>query len=166
MEARRSFLLMIVLQSLTAGAWSQIPDNRSEASLRSAIAKYVATWNSHDPVAWSAFLTDDVWYTEAMDYYQRSKGKQNVVAIQGENVKSSDIVWQVKRVKIQPDDSATVVVVHTANVLPKSGDKYSSTFVSDPAVTRWRIEGGQWKLFYFTSHKGTALDVMSKDGVS
>jgi ketosteroid isomerase-like protein len=166
MNVRRTLLFTAVLQLVCAGAWSQTTEGQAEASLRSAMTRYVEAWNSHDVAAWSAHLTDDVWYTEAIDYYQRSKGKQNVLAFHGDSVKTSDIVWQVKRVKIQPDSSATVVLVHTANILPKSGDKYASTFVSDPAVSRWRLEGAQWKLYYFTSHKGTALDVMGKDGVN
>ena len=86
---------------------------------------YVATWNSHDVAAWSALLTDDVWYTEAIDYYQRSKGKPNVLAFHGDSVETSDIVWDIKRVKLQPDNSATVVLIHTANILPKTGEKYA-----------------------------------------
>ena len=30
---------------------------------------------------------------------------------------------------------------------------------------QWRIEGEHWRMFYFTSHKGTALAEMKKDAI-
>jgi ketosteroid isomerase-like protein len=137
----------------------------TETSVREAAAAYVLAWNSHDLQAWNAKLTEDVWYTEAIDYYQRSKGRAAVNAFFGETVKTSDIAWQVTRVKLMPDGTATMVVRHSALILPKIAGKYASSFESNPSVARWRIEDGQWKLFYFTTHKGTALDAMKKDGV-
>ena len=166
MSMLRALLLVFATSLQPIPVWPQAPASPTEASLRSAMLRYVAVWNSHDVAAWSALLTDDVWYTEAPDYYQRSKGKPNVLAFHGDSVKTSDILWDIKRIKIQADNTATVVLVHTANILPKTGEKYATSFISDPAVSRWRLEGGQWKLHYFTSHKGMALDVMSKDGMN
>jgi hypothetical protein len=65
-----------------------------------------------------------------------------------------------------PDGSATVVFVHHALILPKKDNKYASSFESDPSVSRWRIEGDRWRMFYFTSDKGTARVVIGKDGVT
>ena len=138
----------------------------NEASLNEAIANYIATWNRHEVPAWSELLTDDIWYTEADDYYQRMKGRKAVIAFFGDIVKTTDLKWEVKRVKMMPDGSATVVLSHFALILPKVGEKYASTFESAPSVSRWRIEGGSWRMFYFTSHKGAALVAMQKDGVS
>ena len=140
-------------------------DKPTEASLRETIKRYVSAWNSHEVQAWSSFLTDDVWYTEAIDYYQRMKGRQAVLAFFGDTVKTSDIVWDVQQVKMMPDGTATVVMRHVSNILPKTGEKYASSFESVPSVSRWRMEGGRWRMFYFTSHKGTALAEMQKDGI-
>ena len=52
-----------------------------------------------------------------------------------------------------------------ALILPKTDGKYQMTFENFPVVSRWRNEDGQWKMFYFTSDKGTALDEMKKDGI-
>jgi hypothetical protein len=38
-----------------------------------------------------SFLTDDIWYTEAIDYYQRMKGREAVLAFFGDTVKTSDL---------------------------------------------------------------------------
>jgi ketosteroid isomerase-like protein len=167
MVSRRPLLLAsIATLGLTPYASNaQSKAAATEASVREAAAAYVLAWNSHDLQAWNNKLTEDIWYTEAIDYYQRSKGRAAVNAFFGETVKTSDIAWQVTRVKLMPDGTATMVVMHSALILPKKAGKYASSFESNPSVARWRIEDGQWKLFYFTTHKGTALDAMKKDGV-
>ena len=140
----------------------------NEASLREAIAAYVETWNRHDVQAWATLLTDDIWYTETLaPYYdrERTKGRQAVVTFFGDIVKTSDLKWDITRLKMLPDGTATVVLRHFALILPKTGDRYASSFESTPSISRWRIEGDRWRMFYFTSHKGTALDAMKKDGV-
>jgi uncharacterized protein (TIGR02246 family) len=163
MTMRRTFL--IGCAAFSAALTLRAQDKATEASLREAIKRYVAAWNSHDVQAWLSFLTDDIWYTEAVDYYQRMKGRQAVLAFFGDAVKMSDLVWDVQQVKMMPDGTATVVVRHVANILPKTGDKYASSFESVPSVGRWRMEGERWRMFYFTSHKGSALDAMQKDGI-
>jgi uncharacterized protein (TIGR02246 family) len=163
MNTRRTLVVGCAAIAMATPLLAQ--DKPTEASLREAIKRYVAAWNSHDVQAWSSFLTDDIWYTEAIDYYQRMKGRQAVLAFFGDTVKTSDLVWDVQQVKMMPDGTATVVVRHVANILPKTGEKYASSFESVPSVSRWRIEGDRWRLFYFTSHKGSALDVMQKDGI-
>jgi len=167
MQTRRTALkVAAALLTLHATVYAQGKAQPNEASLKEAIASYVATWNRHDVQAWSALLTDDIWYTEAEDYYQRMKGRQAVLAFSGDLVKTTDLKWDVKRVKMMPDGTATVVLSHFALILPKTGAKYASTFESTPSVSRWRIEGDRWRMFFFTSHKGSALVAMQKDGVS
>jgi ketosteroid isomerase-like protein len=153
------------LAGLSSGIHAQAKAEPTEASVREAMAAYVRAWNSHDVQAWNTRLTEDVWYTEAIDFYQRMKGRSAVNTFFAETVKTSDLKWDVTRVKLMPDGTASAVVKHTALILPKKSGKYASTFESFPSFTRWRIEDGQWKLFYFTSHKGTALDLMKKDGL-
>lgn len=167
MHTRRTFTWLAVM-SFLAGHGSVLAQGkaaRTEASLRDAITAYVATWNRHDVQAWSSLLTDDIWYTEADDYYQRMKGRPAVISFFGDVVKTTDLKWEVSRLKLMPDGTATVVLRHFALILPKTGDKYSASFESTPSVSRWRIEGERWKMFYFTSHKGSALVAMKKDGL-
>jgi ketosteroid isomerase-like protein len=140
MTTRR--IVLIGCSALAIALPLRAPDKATEASLREAVKRYVAAWNSHDVQAWSSFLTDDIWYTEAIDYYQRMKGRQAVLAFFGDTVKTSDLVWDVQQVKLMPDGTATVVVRHVANILPKTGEKYASSFESVPSVSRWRTAAG------------------------
>jgi hypothetical protein len=110
-------------------------------------------------------LTDDIWYTEATDYYQRMKGRPAVLAFFGDMVKTTDLAWDIIRLKMMPDGTATVELRHVALIPPKTGDKYAKSFESSPSLSRWRIEGDKWRMFFFTSHKGTALDAIKKDGL-
>lgn len=167
MHTRRTFTLLAVTSVLAGhgAVRAQGKAARTEASLRDAITAYVATWNRHDVQAWSSLLTDDIWYTEADDFYQRMKGRPAVVSFFGDVVKTTDLKWEVTRLKLMPDGTATVVLRHFALILPKTGDKYASSFESTPSVSRWRIEGDRWRMFYFTSHKGSALVAMKKDGL-
>ena len=167
MHIRRAvnMLVPVALLLVQAGVNAQVKAAPTEASLKEAVAAYVATWNRHDVPAWSALLTDDIWYTEASDYYGRMKGRPAVINFFGDMVKTSDLKWDITRVKMMPGGTATVVLRHFALILPKKGDKYASSFESTPSVSRWRIEGERWRMFYFTSDKGTALAEMKKDGV-
>jgi ketosteroid isomerase-like protein len=140
MTTRR--IVLIGCSALAIALPLRAPDKATEASLREAVKRHVAAWNSHDVQAWSSFLTDDIWYTEAIDYYQRMKGRQAVLAFFGDTVKTSDLVWDVQQVKLMPDGTATVVVRHVANILPKTGEKYASSFESVPSVSRWRTAAG------------------------
>jgi len=161
---RRRLLGAFLSLPLTA-LTTQAQSSASEAGLRETITQYVAAWNRHDVQAWTSFFTDDIWYTEAIDFYKRFQGRQAVVTSFQDAVKETDLLWDVKRLRIMPDGTATVVVKHVAQILPKTDGKYKSSFESDPSISRWRFEGGKWRMFFFTSHKGTALAEMKKDGV-
>jgi ketosteroid isomerase-like protein len=161
---RRPLLGAFILLPLTA-LETQAQVSASEASLRESISQYVAAWNRHDVQGWASFLSDDIWYTEAIDFYKRFQGRQAVITSFQDAVKETDLLWDVKRLRIMPDGTATVVVRHVAQILPKTDGKYKSSFESDPSISRWRFEGGKWRMFFFTSHKGTALAEMKKDGV-
>lgn len=110
-------------------------------------------------------LAEDIWYTETTDYYERMKGKKAVLHFFSPIVKSTDITWDINKVRMMPDGTATVVLRHVSLVPPKVNGKYKLTLESVPSVSRWRYERGGWKMFYFTTHKGLALDAMKKDGV-
>lgn len=167
MHKRRTVLRLLAACLVTAcgAAHAQGKATPTEASLRKAIDAYVATWNRHDVKAWSELLTDDVWYHEADDYYKRMKGRSAVLSFYGDLVKTSNLKWDVKRIKLMPDGTASVLLSHHALILPKTKGKYASSFESTPTFSRWRIESDRWRMFYFTSHKGSALVAMQKDGL-
>ena len=110
-------------------------------------------------------LTEDIWYTETTDFYERLKGKKGVVLFFKDVVKTTDLIWEVIQLRGLRDGTATVVLRHVSLVLPKINGKYKLTFESVPTVARWRHERAGWKMFFFTTHKGTALDAMKKDGI-
>jgi uncharacterized protein (TIGR02246 family) len=167
MTSRRSLIIAAAVSMLakwTSGR-AQTPVQATEASLREAIRKYVIAWNRHDVKTWSSMLTDDVWYTETTDYYGRMKGRKAVVHFFADVVKTTDLTWEIIRLRMMPDGTATVVLRHVSLVPPKVNGKYKLTLESVPSVSRWRYESGGWKMFFFTTHKGTAVDAMKKDGV-
>jgi len=166
-NTRFGFVIAVAISALVtwSSVWAQAPAQANEASLREAIRKYVDAWNRHDVKAWSNMLTEDIWYTETTDFYERMKGKKAVLLFFAPNVKTTDITWDVIRLRMMPDGTATVVLRHVSLVPPKINGKHKLTFESVPSTSRWRYERGGWKMFFFTTHKGTALDAMKKDGI-
>jgi ketosteroid isomerase-like protein len=167
MNTRRSLVIAATVSAFAkwTSVCAQAPAQATEASLREAMRKYVVAWNRHDVQAWSSFLTEDIWYTETTDFYERLKGKKGVVLFFKDVVKTTDLTWEVIRLRMMPDGTATVVLRHVSLVPPKVDGKYKLTFESVPSVARWRYERGGWKMFFFTTHKGQALDAMKKDGM-
>ena len=170
MAHRRTFLIGVtaVAMSIAHGASAQAkkpPIGGTEAALRVAIAQFEKAWNQHDVNAWLALMTEDVWFTQTLDYYERMKGKKAVKTTFEYDVKSTDLKWEVKRVRMMPDGTASVVLRQVGLIPPKTDGNYKREDVSDPSFSRWRFEDGKWKLFFFTSNKGWALDEMKKDGL-
>ncbi|MGJ7494758.1 nuclear transport factor 2 family protein [Variovorax sp. RT4R15] len=137
----------------------------TEAAVRDTIARFEAAWNRHDVKAWLALMTEDVWFTAASDFYGRMKGKEAVRAFFEYDVKNTDLRWEIKQLKMMPDGTASASLRHTALLLPKVDGKYKREDVSDPCLSRWRLEGGRWRLFFFTAYKGLAISEMKKDGL-
>lgn len=141
------------------------PARADEAAVRSATQALVDAWNRHDPNAWSAHLAEDVWYTEVDDgLYQRFKGREKAVSASSYNVESSDLQWEIVRMKTRPDGVVSVVLLQRMSILPKTDGKYKAEFISDPSLARWRRDAdGRWRVVFFTSHKGWALAEIKKD---
>ena len=137
----------------------------TEATLRDTIVQFEKAWNRHDVNACLASMTEDVWFTQSLDHYGRMKGKAAVKTAFEYDVKNTDLRWEVKAVRMMPDGTASVVLRQVGLIPPKTDGKYKREDVSDPSLSRWRLEGGKWRLFFFTSHKGWALDEMKKDGM-
>ena len=123
--------------------------------MKAALEAYVKTWNMHNVNAWAATLTEDIWYTEATDYYQRMKGKKAVIAFFGDLVKTSDLKWEIVSIKMMPDGTATVVLRHHALILPKKGDKYASAFEKHADLGALAHRG--WRMECSTSRHTRAL---------
>ena len=116
MATRRCAVCFLAIGALVAWSptYSQGKAVASEASVKAALEAYVKTWNRHNVNAWAATLTEDIWYTEATDYYQRMKGKKAVIAFFGDLVKTFDLKWEIVSVKMMPDGTATDVLRHHA----------------------------------------------------
>jgi ketosteroid isomerase-like protein len=140
------------------------PARADEAAVRSATQALVDAWNRHDAKAWSAYLAEDVWYTDIDDRYERFKGRDQAVGRFLYNVENSDLEWGIVRMKTRPDGVVSVVLVQRMSMLPKTGGQYHSVFISDPSIARWRRDAdGRWRIVFFTSNKGWALAEISKD---
>jgi hypothetical protein len=155
--------LLATLVSLTL--LSAVPVRADEAAVRAATQGLVDAWNRHDPKAWGDRLPEDVWYTETDEsLYQRYKGRAAAVARFSYSVENSDLHWEILRMKPQPDGVVSVVLTQRISMLPKTDDKSKAVFTSDPSIARWRRDvDGQWRIFFFASHKGWALAEIKKD---
>ncbi|MDM0070676.1 nuclear transport factor 2 family protein [Variovorax sp. J31P207] len=171
MNQRRTFMIGVtataILFNRGAGAQAKKASGAgTEGDLRNAIVQFEKAWNQHDVDAWLALMTEDVWFTQTLDYYERMKGKKAVKTTFEYDVKNTDLKWDVQRVRMMPDGTASVVLRQVGLIPPKTDGKYKREDVSEPSFSRWRLEGGKWKLFFFTSNKGWALDEMKKDGLN
>jgi hypothetical protein len=57
-----------------------------------------------------------------------------------------------------PDGTATVAMRVSFSYLPNTDGKYRIVFDEEPTISRWRKDGGRWRIFFFTSDKGWAID--------
>ena len=164
MSTRRTVIAAATGMLMGNPAWSRLPADASEPSLREALRRYVEAWNRHDVPAWAATLTEDVRYTQGVDPYRPIQGRAAVVGQVGDLVRTTDLTWDIVRVRMRSDSTATVVVRQTAALLPKVDGRYVRTAESTPSVSRWRYEGS-WKMWFFSAHKESALAAMKEDGV-
>jgi ketosteroid isomerase-like protein len=162
---RRHMLAGSFLASFASALVAYAQPTADETQLRERLRAYQQAWNRHDIKLWSGFLTDDIWFTEAWDFYGRQKGRENALNLFKSNFIESDLTQQIVKIRMMPDGTATVAMKEVVSHLPKTGGKYKAVFESDPVISRWRKEGEVWKMFFYTSHKGWALDQLKKDGV-
>lgn len=136
-----------------------------EADVRAALARCVGAWNRHQPKAFGdACLTEDVWFSEADDsFYKRFQGREKVLGAFGYNIESSDLQWDVVRLKALPDGSVAAELKQRIGILPRKPDgSYSQTFDSQPSFARLRRDGDAWKVHFFTSHRGWARALLQE----
>jgi hypothetical protein len=41
----------------------------------------------------------------------------------------------------------------------------AASFTTDPAITRWRLESGRWKLTHFITHLAYAKEIVAEEGL-
>ena len=164
MSTRRTVIAAAAGVLIGRAVSARLPAEATESSLREALRRYVEVWNRHDVPAWAEALTEDVRYTRGVDPYRPLEGRAAVVGAVGELVRTTDLNWDIVRVRMRSDSSATVVVRQTAGLLPKVDGRYAGSLESTPSVSRWRYEGG-WKMWFFSAHKESALAAMKEDGV-
>ena len=132
-----------------------------EAALRETIERHVAAWNRHDLEAWAAFLTADA---DVRDYAHGPTGREAAKSLWGHHVRHNDLRWDIVRIKMAPGD-ATVLLRSEIGVPPRKDGQYKSVFRDDPVVSRWRLEDGQWRMYFFTSFKPRANEIVRSEGL-
>jgi uncharacterized protein (TIGR02246 family) len=167
---RRSFLTAVALGSLGSPALVRAQAGAEEQKLRDVLKRYQAAWNQHDLKAWSAFLADDIWFTQTFSRAtttrsEKMKGREVAEALFRSTFLPSDLSLEVRKIRMMPDGTATVALREVVSHLPKEEGKYRAVFESDPVISRWRKEGNTWKMFFYTSDKGWALAELKKDGI-
>jgi hypothetical protein len=136
-----------------------------EAGVRASLAGCVEAWNRHQPRGFGEVcLTDDVWFSEADDsIYKRFQGREKVLGAFGYNIESADLQWEVVRLKALPDGTVAAELNQRIGILPRKPDgRYAQTFDSQPSFARLRRDGGAWKVYFFTSHRGWARALLQE----
>lgn len=140
-----------------------------EAALRDAIERFRQAWNARDMTAWEQLVADDMHlqetYYHTAESYKINTRERSRPQFEN-NFKSFDLEWSVQRIKLLPDGRATVAMKMVQHALPRGADgRYAGSFVTDPAITRWRVEGGQWRLHHFVTFQPQAREIVSKEGL-
>ena len=161
---RRGVLAVTALATLYGAHTALAQGTGSEAALRETIAQYEQAWNRHDVKAWASFLTADVAYTDVYAL-RRVAGRDAAIARYGYTVEPQDLKWVVVRGKMLAGDTATVVMRTEFGVLPFVNGKYKTVFKDFPAISRWRVEGGQWRMSFFTSFSVRGAEIVKSEGL-
>jgi hypothetical protein len=151
-----------VAAGVLIGAPARAQTSFDEAGVRAALAACTQAWNQHQAKAFgNACLTEDVWFSETDDsFYKRFQGREKVLGAFAYPIETSDLQWEVVRLKPLPDGTMAVELKQRIGVLPRTPDGYARTFASEPVFARLRRDGGAWKVFFFTSHAGWARSLL------
>ena len=139
-----------------------------EAALREAMARYEQAWNQRDVGAWKNLVTADLLYQETYlhtdEARQMNTRERSLRAFQS-GIDAFDFKWEPLRIRFKPDGSATAVMRVVQLALPRTGDKYAATFETNPAIARWRVEDGRWKLYHYVTYKPLAAGIAQAEGL-
>lgn len=133
-----------------------------EVQLRSAIAAYERAWKQRDVAAWRGLVTADLLYEETFTASllesRRINSRERAQPVFEISARDFTFRWEPLRIVTKPDGSATVVM----RIVQKAG---GSTFETNPAIARWRIEDGRWKLYHYVTHKPHAAEIVRAEGL-
>ena len=139
-----------------------------EAALREAMARYARAWNERDVAAWNELTTADLHYNET--YLHTDEARQMTTRDRSRRAFESaitgfDFEWQPLRIHFRPDGSATAVMRVVQLALPKKQGKYAARFETNPAIARWRVEDGRWRLYHYVTYAPYAKEIVSNEGL-
>jgi hypothetical protein len=159
---RRVVLAALALSALPAWA---APD---EAALREAMARYAQAWNQRDVAAWNGLTSADLHYQES--YLHTDESRQMTTRERSRRAFESaitgfDFEWEPLRIHFRPDGSATAVMRVRQFALPRSGDKYAAVFETNPAIARWRVDDGRWRLYHYVTYAPYAREIVRAEGL-
>jgi hypothetical protein len=150
---------LLILAVLTCGP-SAAAAATDEAALLEAIATYERIWNQRDVAAWKEAVTADLLYeetfTSALLESRRINTRERAQPVFELSARDFSLKWQPLRIVMKPDGSATAVmrIVQTAN---------NASFETNPAIARWRIEDGRWKLYHYVTHAPHAREIVASE---
>lgn len=160
---RRCLLAWTLLAALPG--YAAAPD---EAALREAIARYERTWNQRDVAAWKEQVTADLHYQETYlhtDPDRQMTTRERSLRAYQQGIDAFDFKWEPLRIHLKPDGTATVVMRVRQFALPRTGDKYAATFETNPAIARWRVDDGRWKLYHYVTFAAMAREIVASEGL-
>jgi SnoaL-like domain len=139
-----------------------------DAALREAMARYERAWNDRDVAAWTVLTTADLHYHET--YLHTDPERQMITRERSRRAFESaiagfDFKWQPLRIHYKPGGSATAVMHVVQYALPRTGDKYAAVYETNPAIARWRIDEGRWKLYEYVTYKPMAAEIVRAEGL-
>lgn len=156
--SRRTLLVALTVTVATMPAAAAV----DEAALRAAMAAYERAWKQRDVAAWKDLVTADLLYeetfTSALLESRRINSRERAQPVFETSARDFAFTWEPLRVVMKPDGSATAVmrIVQTAN---------NATFETNPAIARWRVEDGRWKLYHYVTHKPHAREIVRNEGL-
>ena len=160
---RRLFLAALALAS--TGSLAATAD---EAALHKTMARYAQAWNERDVAAWNDLVTADLHYNET--YLHTDEARQMTTRDRSRRAFESaitmfDFEWQPLRIHFKPDGTATAVMRVLKLALPKTNGQYTATFEINPAIARWRVEDGRWRLYHYVTYDPYALEIVKTEGL-
>ena len=156
----RRLVPCLILAALVFGPPTAAADD--EAALREAIARYERAWNQRDVAAWKDLVTADLLYEETFTASllesRKINTREKAQPVFEMSARDFSFEWVPLRILSKPDGSATAVmrIVQTAG---------TSTFETNPAIARWRVEEGRWKLYHYVTHKPHAREIVRAEGL-
>lgn len=161
---QRRTVLASILSMAPLVVMAQSQQSASEAALRTTVAQYFATWNRHDAQAWSEFLTNDVQWVVSNVVTQQTR--ESAVAYGAIRVKMYDVDFAISHIKLYDNDTRATVTVRGRNLeLPVRDGKYARVWERDLLLSRWRLDGDKWRVYYWNDYVFGATALAKEEGI-